>query len=296
MFLERVLLMCRCFVCILCALALVVVLATTASAGAIRYTANADPTTVDGYTTVAGNQFWSKNDPSMTGVTPILDGATSIPALQVEDKVDNAWTLAATPADINAGYANGFSLSAKIRMDSLVPWLNPGGGTSKYYPVQSIAYHDTEIGDKSFWITWQPAVAGDGSVDIWYNSTNANSATPTPDWNIPGGCTGYHDYRLEYIPADGTVTFKVDNSVIASGLSPFDNSSWGNFGSYVQFGDGSSGAGNNCVVNYYEALWSTGPAAYTAPPVYVATPEPGTIVLLSTGLIGLLAYAWRKRK
>jgi hypothetical protein len=26
------------------------------------------------------------------------------------------------------------------------------------------------------------------------------------------------------------------------------------------------------------------------------TPEPGTIVLLSTGLIGLLAYAWRKRK
>jgi hypothetical protein len=27
-----------------------------------------------------------------------------------------------------------------------------------------------------------------------------------------------------------------------------------------------------------------------------ATPEPGTIVLLTTGLIGLLAYAWRKRK
>jgi hypothetical protein len=27
-----------------------------------------------------------------------------------------------------------------------------------------------------------------------------------------------------------------------------------------------------------------------------ATPEPGTIVLLTTGLFGLLAYAWRKRK
>lgn len=28
----------------------------------------------------------------------------------------------------------------------------------------------------------------------------------------------------------------------------------------------------------------------------VSTPEPGTIVLLVTGLIGLLAYAWRKRR
>ena len=27
-----------------------------------------------------------------------------------------------------------------------------------------------------------------------------------------------------------------------------------------------------------------------------ATPEPGTLVLLATGLIGLLCYAWRKRR
>ena len=27
-----------------------------------------------------------------------------------------------------------------------------------------------------------------------------------------------------------------------------------------------------------------------------AIPEPGTLTLLATGLIGLLAYAWRKRR
>ena len=27
-----------------------------------------------------------------------------------------------------------------------------------------------------------------------------------------------------------------------------------------------------------------------------ATPEPGTLTLLAAGLVGLLAYAWRKRK
>ena len=29
---------------------------------------------------------------------------------------------------------------------------------------------------------------------------------------------------------------------------------------------------------------------------YAAVPEPGTMALLSAGLFGLLAYAWRKRK
>jgi hypothetical protein len=31
-------------------------------------------------------------------------------------------------------------------------------------------------------------------------------------------------------------------------------------------------------------------------PIGIATPEPGSVTLLTTGLLGLLAYAWRKRK
>ena len=45
--------------------------------------------------------------------------------------------------------------------------------------------------------------------------------------------------------------------------------------------------------------WPYGPAAATYGEIAVygtPTPEPSTLVLLTVGLIGLLAYAWRKRR
>ncbi|MCD4728661.1 MAG: PEP-CTERM sorting domain-containing protein [Pirellulales bacterium] len=38
------------------------------------------------------------------------------------------------------------------------------------------------------------------------------------------------------------------------------------------------------------------PPAWIDNYVLAKIPEPGTLVLLATGLIGLLCYAWRKRK
>ena len=48
-------------------------------------------------------------------------------------------------------------------------------------------------------------------------------------------------------------------------------------------------------------VWSQGDQdAYTGTTSYlltpVATPEPSTLLLCTTGLLGLLAYAWRKHK
>ena len=42
--------------------------------------------------------------------------------------------------------------------------------------------------------------------------------------------------------------------------------------------------------NYDPADW------FVDGPLTVPTPEPGALVLLATGLIGLLAYAWRRRR
>jgi hypothetical protein len=52
----------------------------------------------------------------------------------------------------------------------------------------------------------------------------------------------------------------------------------------IEIGDG-YGAGTG-TVQYTHVSMGTA----------VATPEPGTVTLLATGLFGLLAYAWRKRK
>ena len=35
---------------------------------------------------------------------------------------------------------------------------------------------------------------------------------------------------------------------------------------------------------------------FVPPPPVNAVPEPGTIALLATGLLGLLCYAWRRQK
>ena len=56
----------------------------------------------------------------------------------------------------------------------------------------------------------------------------------------------------------------------------------------IYFGDGSGTLGGTVDVAYVRFT-----AGAWAP---VASPEPSAMMLLTTGLVSLLAYAWRKRK
>ena len=71
---------------------------------------------------------------------------------------------------------------------------------------------------------------------------------------------------------NGTLTWKY----VTSGLT-------GGSGVVGQLGNG----------QYYMQFDANGGGVET---IATATPEPGTVALLASGLAGLLAYAWRKRK
>ena len=91
----------------------------------------------------------------------------------------------------------------------------------------------------------------------------------------------WHNYAVQFnLPAhtlsmyvDQALVGTVNTSVFAGGI--YDN--WGN----GAIGFGGDGAHDILLDNVQ---------------VGAPVPEPATVVLLVTGLLGLLAYAWRKRK
>jgi hypothetical protein len=86
---------------------------------------------------------------------------------------------------------------------------------------------------------------------------------------------------LDWVASTKTATFKLDIN---------------NNGSFNDAGDVSRTVNN---VNWLDSSHSSlffGGAHNVVVDNFSVTPEPGTLVLLATGLIGLLAYAWRRRR
>lgn len=245
----------------------VVLAATTASAGMISYNANADPAgeTYDGYPTESGITPWTSTGGSGTGVD---DGGT--PAWLVTDGVDNGWTLNATSADVALSESNGYTLTARFRVSS--------GDSSAY--VHQVIFNDTvNFLSGGFQMRPDPNSHDGDAGDVLVN-VNGN------EYINVGGENAYSTYKLVCSPAAGTMDFYVDSSLIFSDVPLVDNSTWWGGSpppSYVMWGDntGSSNRGGNICYNSVE--WTT-------------IPEPGALAIMVTGMLGLLAYAWRRRK
>jgi hypothetical protein len=111
-----------------------------------------------------------------------------------------------------------------------------------------------------------------------------------PFVQIPIGSVGpgFHTYAMTAAPGSSNVTVSVDGSPVLTGWSGV--ASWG---SGMLWGRGSALAATS-TFGYEEAVLYTGSTAPAWPAV--PTPEPSTIVLLMTGMVALLAYAWRRRR
>jgi hypothetical protein len=94
----------------------------------------------------------------------------------------------------------------------------------------------------------------------------------------------FHTFRVAQAPGAASFSVWRDGVLLSSGLP--SGGPWA--GAAFNIGDFAGATAGVAQIDYVRFT----PGAY-AP---VAVPEPATISLLASGLIGLLAYAWRKRK
>jgi hypothetical protein len=159
----------------------------------------------------------------------------------------------------HVSFATGWTLEARLKVvsDSSGPGFDIMGGT-----VDGGLNHDgwLELGASS--TVWG---AGSGAITL---DSNDNAAD-------------FHTFRVAQ--AANSATYSVwRDGILLSDTLPQTNDAWGLTTALVMATGGTHGPS---IVDYIR-LEPSGPAV----------PEPGTITLVISGAIGLLAYAWRRRK
>jgi hypothetical protein len=137
-----------------------------------------------------------------------------------------------------------------------------------------------------------------GYLAVW-SSANANAGLTKAGLTFDGG-TGVADNFEKVVmpstvfagsPVNAIAHVGIDTANPIAGYTDYAvNIAAGTKSLMLAFGGG-------CYLGTSQADWNGGAQALIGEvQAFAPTPEPGTIVLLATGLIGLLAYAWRKRK
>jgi hypothetical protein len=104
----------------------------------------------------------------------------------------------------------------------------------------------------------------------WEGGANAGFATLT-------GGYAYHTYEIRVAPGAGSASVYADGNLLVSGWTGYNTGEAHN----VFFGNVGSSAGT-CDFAHVTLTY--------------AVPEPSAVMLLISGLLGLLCYAWRRRK
>ena len=143
-----------------------------------------------------------------------------------------------------------------------------------------MVYVSTELAEVGHWYTLK------GVMDFSYHDTFSNTEGQVTWYkkDLTAGDTDYSPITFSRYDVSGTTGWHYDNADVTSvplGLTPVD-------GKFTIDG-----------INMFTQKYGTADYIYAdnfslGGPISV--PEPSTLALLAAGLIGLLAYAWRKRK
>jgi hypothetical protein len=220
-------------------------------------------------------QHVGSTDPATEGFA--LDGTAGV---GVDDsgtaawQIDSGWgryKMAISSAQATDLSTNGWVAEETVRM-----------GTANLNPAASgtiVGLATMEVAPFASGATVYSVCLGtdqDSNPTVWQFDENSGAATQLG--SVTG--TGYHDYKLVQTPGAATANLYVDGALMAT-LNPLNA-----FGAArYMIGDTAGRDLTGVGVYIAAASLSTG-----------VVPEPSTIVLLTTGLLGILAYAWRKRK
>ena len=175
--------------------------------------------------------------------------------------------------DIAAGaeemYSDGWTASMDVRLGTV-----PYDGTL-WGATLEVNYKPVAVGSLTYMI--MVGADGEGNPTLFkLNNYNTFVRTEMPLTGISG--SGYHTYEMRMDPLSTTAKVYVDDLYqgdIAGDTGTLDlhRLNWGAQG----------GAADNADPHYASVLLAT-------------IPEPSTLALLATGLLGLPALAWRKRR
>jgi hypothetical protein len=181
--------------------------------------------------------------------------------------------LVASTSDFNFGSTDSFTIEAEIKPTAdLNAWFGKGfnGGANPQFYL----WYDAP-NTRLFALT--------------YDTTNAGVA----DANPKAISAGWHHVALVRDATAHTLSSYVDGTLAASGADPSGSlSTAGFFSLNTQNSDGQYYSSNLAMDFARVSDVALSPNQFLTSDV----PEPSMIILLATGVLGLLAYAWRKRR
>jgi len=187
------------------------------------------------------------------------------------------WAIPGVDQKANASVISTYTVSSQLH---LANWTSlwPGNGSTStfhfsytdgaagsstdaqsYYEYSTAATRPTNMFSADFALP-----QGDGTIVLWFNVNSACSFTLTATFQ-DGTAASWNQTNFKDTFVEGTFSYHSDT---AQSLDMTFNLT-------------------NPTIN----MGIMGAAVAAVP-----TPEPGTLLLLSAGLVGLLCYAWRKRK